>query len=75
MSPQEQAKKIYSDMEDSINGLEGDEWYESAKQCAITCVEQIIKSRPLQPMNWDKNNVPMPQIEWWKQVKEELLKL
>ncbi len=44
MTPKEKAKELYSKFEDSITGLDGDEWYNSAKQCALICVDAMEKT-------------------------------
>lgn len=45
------------------------------KESAMICVNEIIKSRPIFPMNYDEKGIPVNQIEWWQQVEEEIKKL
>lgn len=67
MTPKEKAKELVDSM---IVDFSIDGW--QSKQCALRAVNEIIKARPLQPMNWDENHEPIPQIDWWKQVKQEI---
>jgi hypothetical protein len=46
LSPKEKAKELYSKFQDSIIGLEGYEWWESGKYCALIAVE-FAKENPL----------------------------
>lgn len=43
----ETAKRIYNAMSNSIDGLEGTEWFESSKKCSITAVQMIRENAPL----------------------------
>lgn len=43
MTAKEKAKEIYSKFEDEIIGLEGNEWWESAKNCSLFHVNEILK--------------------------------
>lgn len=74
MTPKEKAKQLYSKMENSIEGLEGKEWYDSAKQCALIAVDEIL--------NFDVRAKSEPQFvierridEYWQEVKQEIEKL
>ena len=64
MTPKEKAKELYSKFEDGITGLEGYEWWDSAKQCALIAVDEIL-------------NVLFQhhKIDYWKEVKQEIEKL
>jgi hypothetical protein len=69
MTPKEKAKELYNKCEDSITGLEGHEWWDSAKQCALICVDEILKLEPpelsyLEPFS----------KSYWQEVKNELNK-
>jgi hypothetical protein len=44
MTPKEKAEELYSKFEDNIQGIEGYEWWESAKQCALIAVENEYNS-------------------------------
>jgi len=39
---------------------------------AVTCVTQIIKHRPTFPMHWDEHGEPIAQLDWWKEVLNEI---
>ena len=60
----EYAQELYSMMEDNITGLEGTEWYESAKRCALIAIAEIYK-----------NNTDMSKNDYLCRVAEELNKL
>lgn len=45
------------------------------KECALKAVDEIIHSKPTRPFEYDAFNIPMPQIDWWKAVKQEIEKL
>ena len=83
LSPKEKAKELYSKFEDSITGLEGYEWWESAKQCALIAVDEILKSKPLYPneVDWDDcgathihyHNAQREEADkFWQEVKKEI---
>ncbi|MEI6186952.1 MAG: hypothetical protein WCP46_00420 [Alphaproteobacteria bacterium] len=72
MNPKEKAKELVYKYHNTICSVID---HDMAKQCALIAVDEIIKSRPLQPMNWDENQEPITQINWWKQVKQEIEKL
>lgn len=42
MTPKEKAKELYNKYEDSISGVEGSYWFESAKKCALVAVDEAI---------------------------------
>jgi|Laugresubdmm15sn_1035100.scaffolds.fasta_scaffold34030_4 hypothetical protein len=67
MTPKEKAEEIYNKCLDKIQGLEGTEWWESAKQCALIAVDEIIKFG-------NQAGIREPMMYWYK-VKEELEKL
>jgi hypothetical protein len=67
MTPKEKAEEIYNKCLDKIQGLEGTEWWESAKQCALIAVDEIIKFG-------NEQGIREPMMYWYK-VKEELEKL
>jgi hypothetical protein len=43
MTPKEKAEEIYDKCLDKIQGLEGIVWWESAKQCALIAVDEMIE--------------------------------
>jgi hypothetical protein len=67
MTPKEKAEEIYNKCLDKIQGLEGTEWWESAKQCAIIAVDEIIKFG-------NEQGIREPMMYWYK-IKQELEKL
>ena len=67
MTPKEKAEEIYDNCLNKIQGLEGTEWWESAKQCAIIAVDEIIKFG-------NQLGIREPMMYWYK-VKEEIEKL
>lgn len=42
MTPKEKAKELYNKYEDSISGVEGSYWFESAKKCALVAVDEML---------------------------------
>ena len=43
--------------------------YNRAKQCAIICCDEIIKSKPSIPKDYSST------IGWWQTVKQEIINL
>jgi len=68
MTPKEKAEEIYDKCLNKIQGLEGIVWWESAKQCALITVDEILN-----------NDYPPFEFEsdfmYWNEVKQELEKL
>jgi hypothetical protein len=71
MTPKEKAEEIYNKCLDKIQGLEGIEWWESTKQCAIIAVDEILSVLRLD----NKCTSNKALVYWWILVKEELQKL
>ena len=72
MTPKEKAEELYSKFEDNIQGIEGYEWWESAKQCALIAVDLAIEVATLyisQEIAFEKSK------EYWQQTKQEIEKL
>jgi len=67
MTPKQKAEEIYNKYLDKIQGLEGAEWWESAKQCALSAVDEIIKFG-------NEQGIREPMMYWYK-VKEEIEKI
>lgn len=42
MTAKEKAEELYNKYEDSISGVEGSYWFESAKKCALVAVDEAI---------------------------------
>ena len=72
MTPKEKAEEIYDKCLNKIQGLEGIVWWESAKQCALIAVDEIILANPYS--NTFKN-VEYSSMDYWKEVKQEIEKL
>jgi hypothetical protein len=68
MTPKEKAIELYNNFEDAIRGVEGYEWWESAKQCALIAVDLVLST--LSPYLGDDN-----ARDYWQQVKQEIEKL
>lgn len=68
MSPKEKAEYLINKMYSKSSPDEGMSCYE-AKDCALICVEEIIKSSPNKPLD-----TPFT-IEYWDEVKQEIKKL
>lgn len=62
MNAKEQAQKLYEDMLNSIEFLEGDEWHRSAKACALVAINTMLKTGDVAE-------------SWWLQVRDEVDKL
>lgn len=72
MTPKEKAKDLYNKFEDSISALEGADWWESAKKCALTAVDEIINANPhSNPMN----TYGFSTMAYWREVKQEIINL
>ena len=68
LTAKDKAKELVNQFQDSITGLEGYEWWDSAKQCAIIAVDEII--------NCTKNGLGLTKFskEYWQEVKKEIEK-
>jgi hypothetical protein len=71
MTPKEKAEELYSKFEDNIQGIEGYEWWESAKQCALIAVDELLND------DWYittfENNIL--RKKYWEEVKQEIKEL
>ena len=66
LTPKEKAKELvekFSDLED------GEMYIEKAKQCVLIAVNEIIKIKLL----WFQKDTK--ELDFWQEVKEELLKM
>jgi hypothetical protein len=63
----EKAAELYSKMLHKIEGLEGTDWYESAKQCALIAVDEIINA-----IDWHNYETPNKELDFWQEVKDEI---
>lgn len=85
MKPEEKAKELYNTLYKSLRGdldFDAAEFYDikrDAKQCALKCVAEILKTTPTEPNKGIKGEDVgdhMDQAEeFWEQVKEEIAKL
>ena len=64
MTPKEKAKELVDKM---MNEQFNTEEISQAKQCALICVDEILKTHP--------NSNFMPIINEWNEVKKEIQKL
>lgn len=70
MTPQEKAKQLYSQFEDEIVGLEGDEWFYSSKRCSLKAVDEILEAiKGIYDYDFQSLN------PYWEEVKKEIEKL
>jgi len=89
MTPKERADELvdkyllltidfpYTDTQDGQCIGNGYMLYNSAKQCALITVNEIIKSSPARsPINDSSDAMPhFRAVEYWQQVKQEIEKL
>lgn len=84
MNPKEKAKELvetyhklliyfpYIDGENDKCG-EGNMTFNSAKQCAIICVDEIMKANPIVPLEFMLESEALDAArEYWQQVKNEI---
>ena len=64
MTPQEKAKGIF----DKMKGFRVK--HSHSKQCALISVDEI-----LQAIDWHEFETPNVEIDFWQEVKNELLKM
>jgi len=65
MTPKEKAKDLF----DKIYKLDNRAWYDTAKQCALIAVDEVISSNPhSNPLNTNVEST----MEYWQQVKQEI---
>ena len=69
LTPKEKALELYSKFEDSITGLEGNEWWNSAKQCAVVSIDFMLEESYLLA-----DGLYNETYAYWEEVKEEILK-
>jgi hypothetical protein len=71
ITAKEKAQELYSAMLHKIEGLEGTDWYESAKQCALIAVDELEK----QEAKLLGYNSERYSSEYWQEVKDEIQNL
>ena len=71
ITAKEKAQELYSAMLHKIEGLEGTDWYESARQCALIAVDEIVYNIDgLDDSVWYSNT-----YFFWQEVKDEIQNL
>ena len=71
ITAKDKAQELYSAMLHKIEGLEGTDWYESAKQCALIAVDELEK----QEAKLLGYNSERYSSEYWQEVKDEIQNL
>ena len=77
MTPKEKAKELVSKMKEQFFMEHDNVKILKAKQCALICVDEIIKSSPTEPTD-DRYNADDSIFfakEYWQEAKQELEKL
>lgn len=85
MTTEQKAKEIYDRMLYQIvltGDVNPEQTKKRAKQCALICVKQILKSRPTYPYAHEigievrglRSNIDFPE-KYWQEVKQEIEKL
>lgn len=72
LTPKEKAKELvekFSDLE------EGEMYIGKAKQCALIAVDEILEATPHSPSLPLELMPHFSAMKYWKEVKEELLKI
>lgn len=72
MTPKEKAKEIINKF------LKTGMMIRQAKECALICVYEVISSSPSLPILADNGSFGSDieeSTKWWKEVKEEILKI
>ena len=67
MTPKEKAIELYDKF--IFPCWECDE-FDRAKQCALIAVDEIVNA-----IDWHKFETPNKELEYWRQVKQEIEKL
>jgi hypothetical protein len=70
MTPKEKAKELF----DKIYKLDNRAWYDTAKQCALIAVDELIESHLVLTTTHDvKTSIRCKR--YWQEVKQEILAL
>jgi len=76
MTPKEKAKELYDKYEKIILDANADSWGIESKQCALICVDEILKLNTWVDENYQRDNPKLIDIEdteeFWQQVKQEI---
>jgi hypothetical protein len=71
MTAKEKAEEIYNKCLDKIQGLEGTEWWESSKQCALIAVDEILEELYEGSIDYGIS----ARRRYFQEVKQEIEKL
>ena len=77
MTPKEKAKELVESFYRSMFDIKLSDTHimQTAKQCALICVDEIINSSPSLPILADNGSFGSDieeSTKWWKQVKTEI---
>ena len=79
MTPKEKAEELLNKYYIELKEHKGLYDIETAKQCALIAVDEIIKCNPTNPRKWDyvEDYTIMvdAEIQYWQEVKQEIEKL
>lgn len=64
MEEKEEAKRLIDKFSDG--GMRN---WSKAKECALICVDEVVRQIPVRPGNYD------PTFEYWRKVKQEIEKM
>lgn len=73
MNPEEKAKELIKKY-DELLPCEGTTTGQTPIDCALVCVEEILKTLNPMALNEEMTIINNPQIKFWNKVKEELNK-
>ena len=74
MTPKDKAEQLVDEFRNSIMSFLSDSMKDkNAKQCALKCVDEIIKANPYGEAT--KYIPAYSTIKYWQEVREEILKL
>jgi hypothetical protein len=68
MTPKEKAKELFDKFYSAIPSDEIGENYNSAKQCALIAVDEILEDN-VDDMSWELFDI---RIEYWQEVEREI---
>jgi hypothetical protein len=70
MTPKEKAKELFDKFMKPVDGLHKYPMcFDTAKQCALIAVDEIIKAVPIAPLQLEH------PLYYWQEVKQEIEKL
>ena len=78
MTAKDKAKELvdrfYDTIENNVELYKG-EYLVTATQCALICVDRIIKSQEKSNDNYGGHSLTNLEIEFYQEVKQEIIKL